>query len=320
MRASHGAVSAALRRSCETPLRRRSVRSTPSVPPDLSGQWYRGGGAAYYHELFVDPSSAGHDLLEWIPTSIGAATAARRWSTTGWEDTGDARRSPRGRRSIPRTGTTSWLATTAACTSLRQGATFRFFTNLPVTQYYRVSVDNAKPFYNVCGARRTTGRSAVRRARPTAGAYATATGIIVGGGDGFQTRTDPGGSRTSSTRVAGRQPHAAAISAPGSVRVDPAARSFGAAGARTPGADSLGRRGAGQRGGSPQGGDRRRLPGPQGGPPQGGRGAAARGDRANWDAPYIISPHSPRAALLGEQVSSTGPTTAATPGRASART
>ena len=25
------------------------------VPPDLSGQWYRGGGAAYYHELFVDP-------------------------------------------------------------------------------------------------------------------------------------------------------------------------------------------------------------------------------------------------------------------------
>jgi photosystem II stability/assembly factor-like uncharacterized protein len=71
------------------------------------------------------------------------------------------------------------------------GKNFKRFTNMPTTQFYRIAVDNAAPFYNVYGGAQDNGSmGGPARSRSGAGVR-TADWRSVGGADGMQPRADP---------------------------------------------------------------------------------------------------------------------------------
>jgi photosystem II stability/assembly factor-like uncharacterized protein len=207
--------------------------------------WYTGGGAQYYFELYVDPHRP--KTIYSINVSMEVSTdGGLTWGAAGWENTG-VHVDHHALTFNPTDKDHLLLGNDGGLyESTDGGKSWRFFTNLPITQYYRVSVSDATPFFRVCGGTqdnfsmcgpsRTTDRWGIR----------TSDWFITAGGDGFQTRGAPDDENIIySTSQSG-----------GLTRRD-------------------------IRGGTSTS-IRPRLPLPQG-----------ETERVNWDAPYIVSPHSP---------------------------
>jgi photosystem II stability/assembly factor-like uncharacterized protein len=75
--------------------------------------------------------------------------------------------------------------------SLDRGRNWRFISNLPITQFYDIAVDDNGPFYNIYGGTQDNFTLGGPTRTPSVHGITNADWFVVQGGDGFQCRTDP---------------------------------------------------------------------------------------------------------------------------------
>jgi photosystem II stability/assembly factor-like uncharacterized protein len=149
--------------------------------------------------------------------------------------------------------------------SYDHGRTYRHFTNIPVTQFYRVSVDNGLPFYNIYGGAQDNGSQGVPSRTLNRVGIRASDWMNTGGGDGFQSRADYADPDTVYTCSQQINCVRLDLKTGVSVSIRPNFTSADVGAMSVP---------AGPGGGG------------------GGRGGRGVGLRDRWDIPFIISPHS----------------------------
>jgi len=75
--------------------------------------------------------------------------------------------------------------------SFDRGATWNFFGNLPVTQFYRVTADNSKPFWFIYGGTQDNNSLGGPSRTMYQSGISNEDWFVTVGGDGYQTRVDP---------------------------------------------------------------------------------------------------------------------------------
>jgi photosystem II stability/assembly factor-like uncharacterized protein len=149
---------------------------------------YVPGGPQYYNEIFADPKEKDrvYSMDVWIQvTDDGGKTFHKLGEPSKhpdnhviWIDPDDTSHYVVG-------------CDGGIYESFDRAATWRFAANLPVTQFYRVSVDEASPIYNVFGGTQDNfSLGGPSRTRNIHG-IANSDWFVTQGGDGFQSQIDP---------------------------------------------------------------------------------------------------------------------------------
>ena len=238
-----------------------------------SDDCYRGGDPGYYNEIYVD----GHDpeTIWSLQTNVDRSTdGGKTWSQVPMPgvhvDHHDIVFDPADKNHVI-------LANDGGLYETYDGMkTWRHFTNLPLSQYYRVATDNAKPFYNVCGGMQDNGTICGPSRTVNRVGIRTSDWYSVGGGDGFQPRVDPEDPATVYVQSQEGALSRLDFTSGRSVSIRPRPQNTSVDG--KPPAPAAA---------APQGGGR------------GGGFGQPRFGRWHWDSPLIVSPHNSRRLYYG---------------------
>ncbi|HEX2550875.1 MAG TPA: hypothetical protein VHK64_04715, partial [Nocardioidaceae bacterium] len=160
---------------------------------DAGSSWtrqgsYVPGSAQYYQELFPDP----HD--ENTLYTVDVYLQVTHDGGKNWENAGERYKhvdnhvvwiDPRNPDHLIN-GNDGGLYE-----SFDRARSWRFFPNLPVTQFYRVDVDNDKPFYNVYGGTQDNFSLGGPSQTRAVNGIMSQDWFVTTGGDGFETVVDP---------------------------------------------------------------------------------------------------------------------------------
>jgi photosystem II stability/assembly factor-like uncharacterized protein len=244
--------------------------------------WYRGGDPGYYNEIFVDAHDP--ETIWSAQTNIDRSTdGGKTWTLVPLPgvhvDHHEIIFDPADPQHY-------LIGNDGGLYESWDGLkTFRHFTNLPLSQFYRITTDNARPFYRVCGGAQDNGTICGPSRTVNRAGIRTSDWYSVGGGDGFQARVDPEDPNTvfAQSQNGALQRLDLRTGQSTSIRPNASNTTGGPATPPLPGpatqAAPAGRGAAGIQSG-------------------GGRGGGGFG-RWQWDSPIIISPHSARRLYYG---------------------
>jgi photosystem II stability/assembly factor-like uncharacterized protein len=159
---------------------------------DGAASWHKRGkyvtSGNYYQELVLDPKDADiiYAMDTWMHYSKdGGKTFSKVGEVTKHVDNHCMWINP--------DNTSHWIV---GCDggiydTWDKGKTWLYRQNLPVTQFYKVSVDNAEPFYNIYGGTQDNFSMGGPSRTNSGNGILNTDWFITHGGDGFETQVDP---------------------------------------------------------------------------------------------------------------------------------